>query len=89
MVEDVTVALSILEGAIRIEQEGREFYLLAARTTQDGRGRETFRNLADDELKHLDLVQKQYASLTRDRRWIDSPEIRPVDVDLEQPLFPR
>ena len=88
MTGDVGTALAILERAMSIEQEGREFYLKAVETTHDEKGRETFAALADDEQKHYNLIKRQHDALTRDGRWIESLEVKPVKIDLEKPLFP-
>jgi rubrerythrin len=89
MTEDAMAVLGILESAMRIEQEGRQFYLKAARTTQDKKGQETFATLADDEQKHYNLIKRQHTALTSEGRWVGSPNIKPVDIDLGKPLFPR
>lgn len=89
MAEEIESALGVLKRAMDIEQEGREFYLKASRTTQDDKGRETFSTLAGDEEKHYDLIKRQYDALASDGKWIDSPEIKPTDIDLDKPLFPQ
>ncbi len=89
MAEDVKAALSILEGAMEVELEGRQFYLKAAQATQDEKGQEMFATLADDEKKHYNLIKRQHTALASDGNWVGSPEIKPVDIDLEKPLFPR
>jgi rubrerythrin len=89
MAEDVKAALGILERAMEIEQEGRQFYLKAAQNTQDQKGQEMFAVLADDEQKHYELIQRQYTSLTREGNWVGLPEIEPVEIDLDKPLFPK
>jgi rubrerythrin len=89
MTEDATSTLGILESAMRIEQEGRQFYLKAARTTEDKKGQETFATLANDEQKHYDLIKRQHTALTSEGKWVGSPNIKPVDIDLGKPLFPR
>lgn len=89
MAEAIGVALAILERAMNIEQEGREFYLKAAQTTKDEQGQETFRTLASDEQNHFNLLKRQHQSLTSRRKWIASAEIKPVKIDLNQSLFPK
>ncbi len=74
---------------MKIEEEGRRFYLKAAQATQDKAGQEMFVTLADDEGKHFDLIKRQHHALTSDGRWIGSPEIKPVSINLDKPLFPR
>jgi rubrerythrin len=89
MTGDAKTALGILEAAMGIEQEGSQFYLRAAQTTRDKKGQEMFATLADDEQKHYDLIKRQHSALTSEGKWIGSPEIRPRDIDLDKPLFPR
>ena len=89
MAEDTNLALRILEQAMEIEQEGRQFYLQAAQATQDQKGQEMFTVLADDEQKHYDLIKRQHSSLASNGDWVGSPEIKPVEIDLDKPLFPR
>ncbi len=89
MTEDIKAALAILEQAMDLEQEGRQFYLKAAQTTQDKKGQEMFTTLADEEKKHYNLIKRQHTALARDGNWVGSSEIKPVDIDLDKPLFPR
>ncbi len=89
MTEDVKAVVGILEQAMGIEQEGSQFYLKAAQTTQDKKGQEMFTTLADDEKKHYDLIKRQRTALTSEGKWVGSPEIKPVDIDLDKPLFPK
>lgn len=52
-----------LQKAIQAEQEGRHFYMMAARNTEDPKGKEVFQALADEELKHFHYLQRQYKSI--------------------------
>ncbi len=87
MMDDVAGALAVLKRAMQIEREGREFYLEAARTNEDGSGRATFAALANDEQKHFHLVQRQYDVLVRDNKWVRPESIAPVRIDPGRPLF--
>ncbi len=89
MTENVNAVVGILEHAMGIEQEGSQFYLKAAQTTQDKKGQEMFSTLADDEQKHYDLIKRQHAALTSKGRWIGSSDMKPSDIDLSKPLFPK
>jgi rubrerythrin len=83
------VALRALRQAMRLEEEGYQFYTEAAERTADPRGEETFLSLADDEKLHLRIVRDQYEALSEGEGWLsfsDELELKPVDVD--QPLFP-
>ncbi|MFB0545442.1 MAG: ferritin family protein [Anaerolineae bacterium] len=84
------VALSALTQAIRLEKEGREFYLKAAEWTSDPKGQEMFRSLAEDEELHLKIVQRQYDALADEGKWVRLPEVEKVEpIDLDKPLFPK
>ncbi len=89
MLQDTESALVILKRAMAIEREGHGFYLKAAQTTEDEKGRETFTTLAEDERKHLELINRQYKALRGEGRWVRSAEAKPVDADLSKPLFPK
>ena len=52
--------------AIRSEREGQHFYLMAAQTCQDSKGREVFEQLAAEELGHAEFLQMQYRSVQMD-----------------------
>ena len=57
---------AVLQGllsAMRAEHEGFHFYAMAARNTEDEKGREVFNKLADDEREHLEFLRRQYAAL--------------------------
>lgn len=49
-----------LERAIRAEVEGHHFYMMAAKTIEDPKGREVFEKLAGDEVEHARFLQAQY-----------------------------
>lgn len=52
-----------VQRALEAEIDGYHFYMMAAKTTTDGRGREVFERLAQDELLHARFLKSQYASL--------------------------
>ncbi len=89
MTGETTVALEILERAVRIEQEERGFYLQASRLAPEETGRRMFEQLAGDEARHLEMVRRQQASLRRGNRWAAHPPAAPGPVNLDRPLFPR
>jgi rubrerythrin len=51
--------------AIKAEREGAHFYLMAARSTQDQKGRETFERLAHEEEAHERFLAAHYQSLLK------------------------
>ncbi len=54
--------------AMRAEHEGHHFYSLAARSTDDPKGREVFQRLAAEELEHFEFLKVQYRSVTKTGR---------------------
>jgi rubrerythrin len=55
-----------LEGltkAIEAERNGHTFYMMTAAQTQDDKGREVFRLLADEELEHETYLKAHYQSI--------------------------
>jgi rubrerythrin len=81
--------VAILERAMQMERDGRGFYLWAAQNLQDADARQAFRNLADDEEQHFNLIRRQLDSLRGGGRWVDVAEIGSSVVDLTRSLFPR
>ncbi|MEW6051378.1 MAG: ferritin family protein [Candidatus Zixiibacteriota bacterium] len=59
----VSELLEPLEIALRLEQEGRQFFLEAASTVTGRVARQTFEFLAGEEEKHIKRIQEFYKSL--------------------------
>lgn len=89
MEEKRGTALRALEKAIQIEKDGYQFYLQALERTKDDRGKEMFRYLADAEVQHLKIVQKQYDSLRAGKGWLPLGEAPSEPLDMESTLFPK
>jgi len=53
-------AAEALRKAIQAEIEGQHFYRMAARSTEDPRGREVFEKLARDEVAHEKFLRAHY-----------------------------
>ena len=49
-----------LKQAIQAEIDGYHFYMMAARSTNDPKGREVFESLAEDEKEHVRFLSLQY-----------------------------
>lgn len=52
-----------LAKAIQAETDGHHFYMMAARSTSDAKGREVFETLAQEELDHMHFLKTQYKAL--------------------------
>ena len=83
-----SAALTALSQALKLEKEGREFYLKAAEETLQGKGREMFLSLADDEEKHAAMVERQLHAVEGDGSYVLLPDLEAPDIDLGDKLFP-
>jgi len=77
-----------LQKALALEQKGLEFYRQAAERTVAEKGKKMFLSLAEDEVLHAEIIQRQSDSLAKGEGWIVPEGIGQVDADLETPLFP-
>ncbi|MHB1294183.1 MAG: ferritin-like domain-containing protein [Anaerolineae bacterium] len=85
---DTQAALIVLSQALKLEQEGRAFYLQAADETLDEQGQRMFTSLAEDEARHADMVLRQLHALEGGGAYVLLPnlDVRPIDLDAR--LFP-
>lgn len=81
-------ALDVLKKALKLEQDGRAFYVQAAERTVDPKGKAMFASLADDEVKHAGMIERQIAALTEGKDWVPI-DLVAQNVDLEPSLFPQ
>lgn len=56
----------ILKKAVMIEQEGYEFYMLAAARSDDNETRLAFEKIADDEQQHISWLKELYNKLSEE-----------------------
>ncbi len=84
-------AARIAEGlakAIQTEFDGHNFYLMAAKSTEDEQGRQVFEQLAQEEMAHLRFLELQKRSYERTGK--ADPEAKlgaPMDLSGENPIF--
>ena len=81
-------AMEALKKALELEKRGQEFYAQAAARTVDPKGKEMFSSLADDEVMHAEVIQRQVDALAKGKGWIVPEAFEIVEADLESPLFP-
>ena len=85
---DKDKALQALSQALKLEQDGRTFYLKAAKETLDPTGKKMFQSLADDERMHAEMIQRQLHSVEGDGVYVLLPDLEAPDIDLGNKLFP-
>ena len=83
--------LSLADGllkAMKAERDGSSFYLMAANSTGDPKGRQIFEVLAREELDHLQFLKEHYDS------WVKTGKLSPtaklhdrLDLAGPSPLF--
>ncbi len=77
-----------LLAAMRAEQEGFYFYSMAAKSSEDEKGRTVFLQLADDERKHAEFLKAQYESLMKTGRPDMAVTLGPMtDYQGSSPIF--
>ncbi len=69
-----------IKQALMIEIKGQQLYSHAVTQTQDPAAKAMFQMLADDEEKHVAILQAQFKSIMADGR-IDLADIHPGEVD--------
>jgi rubrerythrin len=90
MAEDTDAAVEALRQAMANEQRTRDFYLESAEKVSDDKGRRMFRELAEEEVVHMKVVQRQYESLKAGMGWTDTGELEAEDgVDISPLEFKR
>jgi hypothetical protein len=69
--------LKALSQALKLEKQGRAFYLKAVDETLDPEGQAMFRSLADDERMHVEMVERQLHALEGDGAYVLLPDLKP------------
>lgn len=83
-----TSLLEALKLALEAEMTGHQFYLHAAKTTEDPQGKATFSRLAKEELEHFSLLKNQYAAILETGEFDASLAlIDALDPESTSPIF--
>ncbi|MEA3297016.1 MAG: ferritin family protein [candidate division Zixibacteria bacterium] len=74
--------------AIKAEQYGHSFYMMAANSTDDPKGKKIFEELAQEELHHMHFLNKQYDSVLSTGKLDESAKLgQRVDLSGMSPIF--
>ena len=74
--------------AIRAERDGYSFYLMAAGSTEDPKGKDVFEALAHEELDHMNFLRQQYESILKTGRPDKNIKLGPKrDLSGISPIF--
>jgi rubrerythrin len=67
--------LEILQKAMQLETEGRQFYDKAAEISKDPAGKKMFLSFAQDEADHYAKLHRQYESIAGTGKWLAATEL--------------
>jgi len=83
--------MEITEGllqAIQAERHGHSFYMMAAHSTSDPKGRKVFETLAAEEMDHMQFLKKQYDAILKTGKPDRSLSLGPrLDLSEGFPIF--
>ena len=80
-------ALAGLRTAIETEIRGLEFFRAAAERCEDPDGREMFLAMAREEVEHKKLLERQFAHLLEQKRYLPHEELT-KDIPIEETAIP-
>jgi rubrerythrin len=79
----------VLAQALKLEVDGKEFYLRMVGRIEDADGKAMFQQLADDEDDHYNYIKRQYEALQVGKGWSPIPEMDLVtSLDAVSVVFP-
>ncbi len=73
--------LDLLQHAIRMEEDGRSYYLEIAGKTSNGLAKSTFSVLADEEAKHRRYFEAYYEAMQQSKGWPDLGAMKAESAD--------
>jgi rubrerythrin len=76
-----------IKEAIRLEINGRKFFMHASDITEHEKGKKMFRFLADEEVKHIKVFEKLFSQILSSDDW--KKYIRDEELRGESPLVER
>ncbi len=79
----------VLAEALKLEQDGKDFYIMMVDRVDDAAGKAMFEQLAEDEVDHYNYIKRQYKALQEGEGWSAIPEMELVDaLDAVSVVFP-
>ncbi len=88
MTEEIGSTLEILEQAIRVEQQGLDFYRRAEERTRNAGGKAFFASLVEDEKRHEHILRGEYEKVKAGTGFIEAASAVRMELP-ELTLFPR
>lgn len=79
----------VLAQALKLEVDGKDFYMSMVDRVEDEDGKAMFQQLADDEDDHYNYIKRQYEALQAGKGWAPIPEMDLVgSLDAVSVVFP-
>lgn len=82
--------LEVVKNAIRVENDGFQFYRLAEEKTKDPKGKEVFASLANDETNHMQILKSLYQSVKEkgEYKFDEAKDMKHIlETTSESPIF--
>jgi hypothetical protein len=81
--------MDVLTQAMKLETDGQAFYLKMVDLVADEGGKAMFKQLAADEVDHLNYIKRQYDALKEGKGWSAISEMEAVEnIDAVSVVFP-
>jgi rubrerythrin len=72
MSQEQEATLAGLQTALKMEEDGKEFYLKASKASANKLGAHLFRKLADEEDVHREIFKSIYNKIKKEQQWHDT-----------------
>jgi rubrerythrin len=77
-----------LQKAIELELNGYYFYLMAAESMKDSKGRKLFKKLAEEELEHKKFLENHFKAISKTGKPDPKAKLgKGIDLSGDNPLF--
>ncbi len=88
MEEKIKILAEGLLKAIKAERYGHSFYMMAAKSTEDPKGKKVFEELAHEELHHMHFLRRHYVSVLKTGMLDQSAKLgQGTDLSGMSPIF--
>ncbi len=86
--QNIKTVIQGLGEAMRAEHEGYHFYMMAAKSTTDPKGRKVFEQLAKEEMDHFNYLSNHLESLEKSGKPSENVVPgKPLELTGEHPIF--
>ena len=72
MSQEHDASLAALQTALKMEEDGKEFYLKAAKASDNKLGSHLFKQLAAEENIHREVFKNIYNKIKKEQQWPDT-----------------